>query len=108
MPSGAGDFIRQNLFSMINLATLVVGLAYFSGQLQDSVDRQNATISRMRNQMLAIQHVIVRTEENTLDISRLRSQGSAVSGQLQRVSDQIASLSQWVRDHGAGGRLAGE
>ena len=97
--SQVADFIKGNLFALINLVTLVVGLGFFAGAVQSAVGTQNREIQRMRRDMRAMQSLGDQTEQNASDIRRLRGSESAIQNDLLTISEQISSMDQWVKDH---------
>ena len=99
MGANVTDFFRSNFFGVINLVALICGLAYFSGQLQNSVSAQNASLASVERQLRHVQVADGQTRQNTSDISRIRANQDVVSRQLMQISTQISSLGQWVKDH---------
>jgi len=94
------EFLRTNLFPAVNLLVVIGGLAYYSGELQSSVAEQNLAIQQIQNQISALQASAVAGQQNTLDIGRLRAETDGVTGKLDVISNQISTLTQWVKDHG--------
>lgn len=97
--NGISDFFRTNFFGLLNLLALVCGLAYFSGQLQNSVLTQNQSMRSVERQLRELSVVQGQTTQNTDDISRMRANEGVLSSQLLQISGQISGLSQWVKDH---------
>ena len=92
-------FFRQNFFGVANLAALICGLAYFSGQLQTSVSAQNQALASVQHQLRQLEGFEGQTVQNTDDISRVRANEGIVSQQLLQISGQISALSQWAKHH---------
>ncbi len=103
MSTQISDFIKSNLFALINLVTLIVGLGFFAGAVQSAVETQNAEIQRMRQDMRSVRSLAGETSQNTADIRRLRGADSSIQSELLTISEQISSMDQWVKDHQTGG-----
>lgn len=97
--SGISEFIRSNVFSLINLVVVIGGLSYYSGEMQSTLSAQNRAIRQIQTQIGGLQASASSGTQNTSDIARLRAETDTVQQKLDGISDQLSRLSQWVKDH---------
>ncbi len=94
-----GEFVKSNLFAMVQMGMVLVALGYFNGELHSAVDVQNRAIRQMRGEITSLQSNVSSGQQNTIDIARLRTETDSITGKLDQISDQLSRLSQWVKDH---------